>query len=535
MDALLILFFTMDGSIRCKHVFLCLFSPPMRAYSILFFCLAFASFNKAVAQIASNLFFVDPISNEAESLNSRFIFEHQQLAPFVSFLDSNSVKPDSQVTHLSMGLYGDLAGGIQGGMLTRGIGNGLIGANLRLQGDKRFELEVGYSYLGSALPNQVRGVSEAYEVLWGVGKAKQKGDFLLAHCFYGQATMRLGKYFSLDAGRQKQHIGDGYRSLIISQQSAPLPYLRLNAQVHKVRFFAEWMRATHVYTKDLQLPNRHKYLALHGLSLNLGKRFNWSLYEMVVWQDRDTLNNRGLELHYLNPIAFYRPLEFAQGSADNVILATSMRYKLSPKVALYTQIVLDEFNLGQLKREFKWWANKYGGQFGVKFFNVLKGFDFMVEGNVVRPFTYTHGSPVQSWSNWSQPLAHPLGANFAEIVWRGRLTWRRWRADGNVVYASYGRDKDEDGDGFMDNLGGDIARSYKNPYQQYGNKLLQGQKSNVIYQSLELSFALDKAQSWEIYLSQHYRVEANQAARQEQFGIMIGFRAVGVMSALRDI
>jgi hypothetical protein len=74
MDALLILFFTMDGSIRFKHDFLCLFSPPMRAYSILFFCLAFASFNEAVAQIASNLFFVDPISNEAESLNSRFIF-----------------------------------------------------------------------------------------------------------------------------------------------------------------------------------------------------------------------------------------------------------------------------------------------------------------------------------------------------------------------------------------------------------------------------------------------------------------------------
>jgi hypothetical protein len=507
----------------------------MKALLALFICLSAHLSERALAQMPDNGFLSDPLSDEAQRMQSRFIFAHQHLSPFSNVLDSAKVSRDSLPMSLGLGFYGDIAGGAQLGSSSRGLSDGIVGLNLGLRGSSRMSLELGYSLVTQAPPSQLFEFSNAYESIWGVGDAKRKGDVLIGHMAYGMGAVRLGKYISIDAGRQKQHLGDGYRSLILGQQAAPLPFLRLNAQVHKVRFFAQWMRAVHAYPVIEEKNNRHKYLAVHGLSLNFGKRFNWSLYEMVVWQDRDTMNQRGLDLHYLNPIAFYRPLEYAQGSADNVILATSMRYKVAPKIALYMQIVLDEFNLGQLNREFKWWANKYGGQFGIKFFEVFKGFDCMFEANVVRPFTYTHGSPIQSWTHEAQPLAHPLGANFAELLWRGRYTHNRWSARLNLVYSAYGRDQDLNADGFTDNLGGDILRSYKNPYEEYGNDLLQGHKFNVLFQSSELAYAIDDRKSWEFYLSQYFRLSSNAYQRNELHGLMLGFRAVGLMSGMRDI
>ncbi len=491
--------------------------------------------SNAFAQLVSTTNHGDPLSSHAVRTQSRFIFEHQHLTPSAPLLDSAMSKVHGGALSLCTGPILDVAGGVQTGSSVRGLADGNAGASILLAGMRPVRAEISYQYIASALPSHMLEQSVPYDVLWNVGNAKRNGDVFLSHNVVGQVGVRCGKYVALDAGRQAHHIGDGYRSLILGRQAAPLPFFRATAQVHKVRFFAEWMRAAHPFPTAQKQDDRHKFMAMHGLSMNLGKRFNWSVYEMVVWQERDTLNRRGLELHYLNPIVFYRPLEYAQGSADNVILASTMRYKASPKVGLYAQIVLDEFKLSQLRRELKWWANKYGAQLGVKWHNVIPELHMLWEGNVVRPFTYTHGSPVQSWTHWSQPLAHPLGANFAEVLWRSVYQRGHWKYRAQLLYSAYGRDRDMNQDGFADNLGGDLNRSYKNPFQQYGNALLQGDKTNVFYQQLEVARAIGAEKAFEIYVQQHYRHASSQLGSNEQFWLLVGFRAAGMLSALRDI
>src|SRR5690606_2257841 len=119
-------------------------------------------------------------------------------------------------------------------------------------------------------------------------------------------------------------------------------------------------------------------------------------------------------------------------------------------------------NLQQIRLKNKWWANKYGGQLGFKAFDVfVPGFHIQSEWNIVRPFTYTHGSPVQAWTHLNQTLAHPLGANFAEWVSFLRYDMNKWKITEQFIWATYGRDTDMDGDGQIDNMGGNILRSYK--------------------------------------------------------------------------
>jgi len=68
-------------------------------------------------------------------------------------------------------------------------------------------------------------------------------------------------------------------------------------------------------------------MANHYLSWNVSKRFNLGLFESVIWTDS---NNRGFDISYLNPIIFYRAIEFQSGQdAGNVIVGASAKYKIN--------------------------------------------------------------------------------------------------------------------------------------------------------------------------------------------------------------
>jgi hypothetical protein len=40
----------------------------------------------------------------------------------------------------------------------------------------------------------------------------------------------------------------------------------------------------------------------------------------------------------------------------------------------------------------------------------------LVEYNSARPYTDAHSSPVQSYTHYNQSHAHPLGANFSDLI-----------------------------------------------------------------------------------------------------------------------
>lgn len=256
---------------------------------------------------------------------------------------------------------------------------------------------------------------------------------------------------------------------------------------------------------------------------------------MVVWQDRDSNSTRTLDMNYLNPVIFYRPVEYSQGSPDNVILATSMRFKMSPRLQLYGQVIIDEFLLNEYQKKTNWWGNKYGGQFGFKAYDIFTpNLHFQVEFNSVRPFTYTHGSPIQAWGHLNQPLAHPMGANFAELMIFARYDFDLWSFTEQFSWAAYGRDRDKDGDGLIDNFGGDIFRSYENPFETYNNDLQQGLKTTFHYQEFTAVRKLKKNSPFEVYGTYVLRVANNEFRSTVDHLVMAGIRVSGLLQPQRD-
>lgn len=500
-------------------------------------------FHSVYAQQPSSGFNREILSSTERKLFGLKVKTHQHIQPAARGLDSiyeslvdSASFAETKKNKLEITPFGLIAGGYQMDNTKPIIADALGGAMLDFKHNKKFFATIGFSYNLLVAPQYLENFANATNVLPGVDYTGNfKNNIIDAPYSFGRISYQAGKYFNFEIGKGKNFMGDGYRSLILSDLSASYPYGRIITKIGKIQYTNLWAQM-----RDLSLDNnihsvRKKYIAMHSISFNINSKVNLSVYEMVVWQNKDTKSERALDINYLNPIIFYRPVEYAQGSADNVLLAASLRIKATKKIQIYGQLLLDEFNLKQLRSNAKWWADKFGGQVGFKAFDVyFKGLSIQSELNAVRPFTYSHGSPVQSWTNLNQPLSHPLGANFLEWVNIVRYDWGKWKFTEQFNWAGFGRDRDEDADGLSDNLGGDIFRSYKKPFRVYANTLMQGNKSTFMFHQLSVSRKILPKDQLEVFVSHTFRYEKNDFGLSQDNFVMFGIRTSGLLQTQRD-
>jgi hypothetical protein len=327
-----------------------------------------------------------------------------------------------------------------------------------------------YTYLGenqSILPSYVQDGLSTYPVIPHEGfwkNFKTNGvDYFQARAYI---DFNISKHIYMQFGHDRIFLGNGYRSLIFSDYSPPGEYLRANVKVWKLNY-----------------PYPTKFVAFHQLSLNVGRKLNIGMFESVVFGGSST--NAGFELNYLNPVIFYRAIEQQNGSSDNVILGMDFKWNAVKCLSFYGQFVIDEFLLSNVKAGNGWWANKFAAQGGVKYIDAggIRNLDLQLEGNVVRPYTYSHATNFTSYTNYLQPLAHPLGANFYELVAIVRYQpLPRLNVVAKSVFVKTGRD------GVGENWGGDLNKSYKTRQQDYGNTIAQGTGNRIMFIDFTTSY-----------------------------------------------
>ena len=311
-------------------------------------------------------------------------------------------------------------------------------------------------------------------------------------------------FINVQFGHGKNFIGDGYRSLLQSDVASPYPFLKLNATFWKIKYTSTWMWLKdvrdEVVVEDAFLT---KYMANHYLSWNVSKRLNVGLFESVIWSDT---NGRGFDVNYLNPIIFFRSIEFQTGQgAGNAILGLTSKYKWNNKVNLYGQFILDEFSLGDITGGNKSWKNKYGYQIGAKYYNAFNVDNLLLQAeyNQVRPYTYSHNTQTLNYGHFNQPMAHLWGANFKEMVLIGRYNYKRWFADAKFIIGQRGFDYNTDEDSFS--YGNDIYRDYNDRVADTGIKIGQGNKTNSFMTELQAGYLLNPATNLKVFTNIIYR------------------------------
>ncbi|WP_338035231.1 gliding motility protein RemB [Lacinutrix himadriensis] len=303
-------------------------------------------------------------------------------------------------------------------------------------------------------------------------------------------------FLNVQFGHGKNFIGDGYRSLFLSDVASPSPFLKINTKFWKIKYTNTWMWLKDVTPAGTDAEGAYlsKYMATHFLSWNATKRLNVGFFESIVWAKSQ---NRGFDINYINPIIFYRAIEFETGQdAGNAIMGLSAKYKINDNINAYSQFVLDEFSLSDITGGEKSWKNKFGYQLGLKYYNAFKVDNLMLQAeyNRVRPYTYSHNSTFLNYGHNNQSMAHLWGANFSELVLIGRYHYKRWFANAKINLGARGLDFDN-----TISYGNNIYQSYNDRPGNTGITVGQGNKTTTFYSNLQAGYLINPATNLKIF------------------------------------
>ncbi len=364
------------------------------------------------------------------------------------------------------------------------------------------------------------------DVIPGQGIGKPYGDSLPTTKDFAFAeayiSYDINQYFNVVFGHGKNFFGDGYRSLLLSDNSFNYPYLKITTDFWHIKYVNLWAQF-----QDISQPKLYrqgyprKWGAFQYLDWSVTKWLNVSLFEAVIWAANDTINpNRGFDINYANPVIFTRPVEFSLGSPDNVLMGLAGKLTLLKKHILYSQFIIDEFIFKEMTKQSGWWANKWALQLGYKTYDLfkLKHLDIQTEFNYVRPYMYSHLSTTTNYGHYNQPLAHPLGANFWESVTFLNYSYKRFFLRTRFSYALHGTDSVDT------NYGNDIWKGYDTRIKEYDNYVGQYQSVKLQYIDVTLSYLVNPATNLNVFVNYTNRKEWGADLDLEQSLITFGIR-----------
>jgi hypothetical protein len=331
----------------------------------------------------------------------------------------------------------------------------------------------------------------------------------------GRLSYTPNDIFNFQIGLDNNFIGEGNRSLFLSDYGKPYPFGQIRARFWRVEYTVLYQFYREKIKEQWSLKNG----ATHYISFNAAKWLNIGIFETVVFQPKDTLLNRGYDVEYLNPVIFYRPQEYSLGSSDNVLLGVSFAAKYKKSLTFYGQLILDEFFLSEIKAKTGWWANKYGGQLGLKgrFQSGKNNFFFRTEYNFVRPYAYAHLNSGQNYGNQGMTLAHPYGANFMEILGEFKIQRGNWSLKSFFSFFLKGYDKD----GFS--YGGDLYQPYTYRPYDYNHFIGQGLGNDGFRAIVTVSYKVLKQGNLLAFVENQFRYDS--AFKRSNYIPMIGLRS----------
>lgn len=355
------------------------------------------------------------------------------------------------------------------------------------------------------LPYYMDSLVRQTGVMPGQGRAFPTAQYTWYYYYHhGGIKYSPNKVFHFQGGLGKVFLGDGIRSLLLSDNASPYPYFMVTTRIWKFNYVNLYSNLHDIRGMEQErFKFVNKYSATHYLSWDVAKWFSFSIFETIIFQNRSQAGNLiFFEPNYLNPVIFFRPVEYSVGSPDNSLLGTNIKFKYNRKNYIYLQAIIDEFLLREIRERRGWKENKQGFQAGFRSFDLfgVKQLNFVAEYNWVRPYTYFHRNVFQNHGHMNQPMAHPLGANFAEFIAKADYKpAKKWLINVAFMSANVGLDyADSLGRVFsygQNIYGPDILRP-----NEFGNFTGQGVNTNIKIADINVSYMFGQSNNFCIHL-----------------------------------
>ena len=368
-------------------------------------------------------------------------------------------------------------------------------------------------------------------IIPGIGIAKEfKGNQFDFPSADANITFTPSKLMNFQLGYSRNFIGDGYRSIFEGDGASPYPYFKINTTFWKIKY-----TNTYMWLKDVrpevtaEKTYATKYMANHYLSWNATKRLNIGFFESVIWTDT---NNRGFDVNFVNPIIFYRSVEFSSSSkSGNAALGLTGKYKWSNSVNFYSQFFIDEFAVADMFGGEKSWRNKIGYQLGAKYYNAfgVPNLYLQAEYNMVRPYVYSHSEVITNYGHNNQSMGHNWGSNFNELVAIARYNKGRLFGDVKLNFGVRGFDYDTATD--TKNYGSNIYKDYdEDRASDKGVAVGNGNKTTVLIADMNVGYLVNPNANLKLFANFMYhslspKVETVAVFKENTTWFSVGLRS----------
>ena len=294
-------------------------------------------------------------------------------------------------------------------------------------------------------------------------------------------------------GREQLQYGYSPIDNLVHSIDAPmLDGLLIDAPYKSFRFTFTHSTASGVDTSGKDVPS--KFVATHRLAFDPTPWLSLAVNDMITYW------GRGIDLAYLNPLAFFVSTGLStqdRNVHDNSMISFDVAARPMNGTMLYGTWVVDDLNFSTIgDTSFRGNTNKWAWQVGVsQSIGATTSFPqslATVEYVKIDPFTYSHRSQNASYTSFGAPLGYNMQPNSDRLA----LQWRTWFTPRTFVridvdYTRHGENiLDSAGNILMGsnphfpgaispigNVGGDVFRGDGDDL--YGNRFLRG---NVSYQ-----------------------------------------------------
>jgi len=332
-------------------------------------------------------------------------------------------------------------------------------------------------------------------------------DFAFAE---GQISIEPNKFFNLQFGNGNQFIGNGYRSLLLSDFSTNYPFGKIETNLWKGRI---QYSVTYAVLQNLyRLPYfttpeatyERKLGTFHYLDIAITKNLTVGIFEGSVWKRTDSLGTHQPDFLFANPVILSNSLIKEKNATDyNSILGLNLAFSFFKNLA-YGQLVFDREKISAY-------------QIGIKAYDFfIPKLDAQIEYNHADQNTYLSSNKRYNYSHYNLPLAHPLTAGFDELVVRVSYQYKGWFVENRLVYsARYQND--------TLNLGTAILK----PVTDIS---LQGfDRTKVFYDQFEIGYRFNKCYNLQVVAGYLFRTD-NQPINES----VTNYVYVGIRTRLKN-
>ena len=240
--------------------------------------------------------------------------------------------------------------------------------------------------------------------------------------------------FRFELGYGKNFIGDGRRSLLLSDWAFNYPYLKATVNYRSLQYTVMWSQ----YISGLS--NTFYY---SGYPRKWGQTFflDWlftkdgsiGLFESVIWPDQDNNNRKDLSWTMASPVMFLHGSKSPSGTVNSTLTGLNARYRVYKNTHVYGQVAVSDMLRS------KHWQNRLAMQLGIRSFAPfgVDGLSLQAEFNRADPYTYAGNSRQVNYAHYNQSLAHPFGANLKEGLLIAAYRYKRWYVRGEILTAKY--------------------------------------------------------------------------------------------------